>query len=689
MKRDKGQTRDELIREIETLRQRNEELEAQKAESLRMGRALRDSEERYRSLVKQSSDGVYIFDPLTTRILEVNDQFLRIFGYEEHETAALTLFDLVVLDRETILENVERVQENGQFVFGLREYRRKNGSVVDVEISSTEIHYGDGRVIMVNVRDVTERREAERELNAQAETLRAQAELLDIAEDAIVMLDLEDRIVFWNRGAEERYGWNKKEAIGKNVHKLLKTKFPRRLSTIKKELFKTGKLECELVHRKRDGTSIFVSSRWAARKDQDGNPIAIVEVNNDITGYKKGEENLRKSKSDLEQRVIERTMELQQANERLTHELRRREQIENMLRRGAERYKNLFENSIMGIYRADPEGRILMANPTLVKMMGYRSFDELSTASSKKARYEPTFLKKKIKNRLARQGRVRGFDAVWERPDKTRMYVRENARAIRDVNGSVLYYEGTVEDMSEQKKAEERIELYQKQLRSLAAELSLAEERERRRVATILHDSIGQFLAISKIRLGVLLGAAGNGEISESIREVREYVDQAIRYTRSLTLELSPPILYELGLESAIEWLAERVQEEHHFRVEVEKDAEQNPVSDEIKVFIFTAVRELLHNIAKHARATMGKVTIRRVSDTMSIHVADDGTGFNPVRTVGYEDGSKGFGLFSIRERLHHLGGQMDVKSQKGRGTRVALVTPLRIEADRKRRERT
>jgi len=533
---------------------------------------------------------------------------------------------------------------------------------------------------MVNVRDTTKRRETERALQQQAAILREQAELLDIAEDAIIVLDMDDRIIFWNHGAEERYGWTKDEARGRIAYELLHTEFQKPFSEIKAELFRKGRLEGELIHTKRDGAQIIVASRWALRRDRDGHPVAIMEINNDITERKRAEQALQKAKDELELRVNERTEELQNANERLTLELNRRKHIEEMLRKAAERYKNLFENSPIGIYRTNPEGRILMANPTLLRMLGYQSFDAMTMRKAKKADYEPTYLRKKLKARLEREGRVRGFEATWKRPDKSTIFVRENARAIRARDGALLYYEGTVEDISEQKQAEEKIQSYQKQLRSLASELSMAEERERRRIATLLHDHIGQILAISRIKLGALLEQAKTSTFIENLEEIKEHVEQAIQYTRSLTFELSPPILYELGLESAIEWLAEQTQEQHGIYCDHESDAEPKPVSDEVRIFLFTAVRELLVNVVKHAHAERIKITIRRLNGNISIHVADNGIGFNASKKELYVDENKGFGLFSIRERLHHLGGQMEIRSARGRGTRVLLLAPLEIE---------
>jgi PAS domain S-box-containing protein len=681
-----GMTREELIDELKGMEIGIKALKTSTERSLRIEKALRESEERYRSLVKQSSDGVYIFDPKTAKILEANDQFKKMLGYKEEEIAGLSLYDIVILEKKVIEASIKKVLRDGIYIYGLRHYRCKNGSAIDVEISATLIHYGEVQVVMVNLRNITERRRAEKKLETQATQLQEQEELLDIADDAIIVLDMEDRIIFWNHGAVERYGWTKDEVRGRVGHELLHTVFPQPLSEIKSELRSGGRWEGELVQIKRSGEKIVVESRWALRCDNQDNPIAIMEINNDITERKQAQVALQKAKDDLELRVAERTAELQNANDRLLIELNRRKRIEEMLQKGAERYRNLFVNSPLGIYRISTDGQILMANPTLIRMLGYSSFEELTLTGPKRRDYEPSYLRKKIRDRLEKEGKIRGFETKWRKPDKSIMFVRENARAIRAPDGTLLYFEGTVEDITEQKKAEEKIQSYQKQLRSLASDLSLAEEQERRRIATMLHDHIGQILAISKIKLGALLQSAAHDGFLEPLEEVREHVEQAIQFTRSLTFELSPPILYDLGLESALEWLTEQIKEQHGISCDFETDNKPKPVRDEIRIVLFSAVRELLMNVAKHALAQTAKVTIRRVNENIVVHVADNGTGFTVSKMNFYLDENKGFGLFSIRERLRHLGGQMDVRSAKGRGTRVILTAPLAMEKVKIRR---
>jgi PAS domain S-box-containing protein len=232
-------------------------------------------------------------------------------------------------------------------------------------------------------------------------------------------------------------------------------------------------------------------------------------------------------------------------------------------------------------------------------------------------------------------------------------------------------------DITDRRRVERENAVYQEQLRFMASEISLIEERERRQLATTLHDQIGQVLALAKITLGELKAAGSAEECHRSADAVRELVEQAIRSSRTLTFELSPPILYELGFETALQALCENFQQQHGLRLEFVTDHEPKPLPDDMQILLFRAVRELLVNIIKHAGAESVRISCRREGSRLLIVVADDGKGFEPSANVTQAPGTRGFGLFSIRERLHHLGGEMTVDSTPGCGTRVTLTAQL------------
>jgi PAS domain S-box-containing protein len=234
------------------------------------------------------------------------------------------------------------------------------------------------------------------------------------------------------------------------------------------------------------------------------------------------------------------------------------------------------------------------------------------------------------------------------------------------------------DDVTERKGAETKLLMYQEKLQSLASELSLVEEQERRTIATDLHDQIGQTLSVIKMRCYSLREILSSPDQQQYLDEIFELVQQTIQEIRSLTFELSPPVLYELGLVAAIEWLAEQFQDKHDLRCLVESDNLPTPLKDDIKVILFRSVRELLVNIVKHAQAKTAKITIRVIKDTIRVRVTDDGIGYNLADNNQGTTNSHAFGLFSISERIRHLGGELEIDSKPGQGTMATLLAPLK-----------
>ncbi len=231
-------------------------------------------------------------------------------------------------------------------------------------------------------------------------------------------------------------------------------------------------------------------------------------------------------------------------------------------------------------------------------------------------------------------------------------------------------------EIAEHRATQEKVREYQKQLRRLAAELALTEEKERRRIAADLHDHVGQALAFIRLKVSEFQGDAVFCGHERSIEEIRHLLDQTIQYTRTLTFEISPPLLYELGLGPAVEWLAEEFSQKRNLPVRATIGPDLPSVTDERRITLFQCVRELLLNAAEHSGAGRVDVVLLRENEHLLIRVDDDGKGFDPEEKRPGSGGHRGFGLFSIRERLQHLGGRVEVRSSPGGGTCVTLTAP-------------
>jgi len=248
---------------------------------------------------------------------------------------------------------------------------------------------------------------------------------------------------------------------------------------------------------------------------------------------------------------------------------------------------------------------------------------------------------------------------------------------MRDANNNIVGICGISRNVTDLKQTEKQLLEYQKQLQSLASQLSISEERERRRIATELHDRISQSLAFSKIQLGLLGKEAKDTELVDKIKEISDLIDGTIRETRSLTFEICPPILYELGFEAAVEWLAEDFNQRHGLKINVISDDVSKPLDENLKGLLFQSVRELLMNVVKHASSQNVQISIKGKNGFIEIDVADDGIGFDSEKLTNRNHEDAGFGLFSIRERMNHFGGQLSIDTDHKDGARIVLVVPL------------
>jgi PAS domain S-box-containing protein len=271
----------------------------------------------------------------------------------------------------------------------------------------------------------------------------------------------------------------------------------------------------------------------------------------------------------------------------------------------------------------------------------------------------------------------------FRRGDNDYAHVLDRGYMIFDHDGNPVRMIGALQDSTERKKAaralrelnetlEARVEKRTRQVRHLKAMLTLAEQRERDRIAQVLHDDLQQLLYALQLRLKMV----ESDTLEEDREELYQLIERAITTALTLTVDLSPPVLQGEGLDAAIAWLANQMKSLHNLEVTINAEGKVTIPNKDMRVLLFQLVRELLFNVVKHAGTNRAIVTLTQRSDQLLITVEDEGEGFHLARALKDHDVEERYGLFSIRERLALLGGDLQIETAPGQGTRVTIIAP-------------
>ena len=607
-------------------------------ERKRAEETLRESEKTLRSIFRAAPIGIGL---MSNRVfLQVNDKICEMFGYSRDELVGNNARMLYLSDED--YERVGRIkyEQIRKYGTGTVETRCKckDGRIIDIILSSTALDPTDfSKGMTFTVLDITERKRAEGALRESEEKFRSLAE----QSPNMIFINKKGRIVYINKKCEEVMGYKREELyspdfdfrilIAPESLDMINDNFARHLRGEEVQTY-------DYTIIRKDGRRIEVinSSKLIQYEGQK----AILGIVTDITERKRAEQALRESE---------------------------------------ERLKILFESAPDTIYLIDSEGRFMDANRAAFELIGFardevisKSLAELDLLSAGQLSKAKENLKKVVAGKTSGPN-----EYTLKRKDGSYVSIEVRTFPVR-IEGRMLTL-GIARDITEHKRTEKELLEHHAKLKSLASQLSLTEERERRRLANDLHDQISQSLVISKIKLDQLRKSSDSDEINEHLEDVSNCLGRVIDDTRALTFDLSYPILYELGFEAAVaEWLTEQIQEKHGIKTEFVDDGHQKPLEDDIRVLLFRNVRELLINVVKHAQASSVRVSIRKVKDNIHVGVEDDGVGFDPVDVMSMVAKRAEFGLFSVRERLEQLGGRIEIDSGIGRGSKITMTAPLK-----------
>lgn len=506
--------------------------------------------------------------------------------------------------------------------------------------------------------------------------------LADNINDGLYMLDTDGRFTFVNKVIERRSGipfdkfvrLHYLDVVSPKDHKRVKANF-------EKIMRGENVLPYELEYIKSDGSPLCVEVNTQPIYEN-SQVVGLQGISRNITERRRAEAALRQAHEELEDRVKERTAELERVNEKLKRELILRTRAEEDLIKSEEKHRELAELLPEIVFETDAEGNITYTNLIGFERFGY-SQKEFYEGLSPFIVIAPEDRERLKKNtaRLMKGKKLGPGEYLAQKKDGKKFPVIIHSSVILDANKHPVGLRGVMVDITHRKRAEEKVLAYQQKLRSLASELSFTEERTRRQTAVALHDGIGQTMAFAKMKLGALRKPGLDASLLKSLDEILELLNTTIKDTRGLISELSTPVLYELGFVPAIEWLCQEMKKKHAIKVAFHADKKSKPLDDDVGVLLFQAVRELLANVARHAEAQGAKVSVYRNKDRIRVEVSDDGIGFDNSEISLHVDMEGGFGLFSIRERLEPIGGRLKIEPEPGNGTKVTLTAPLKKES--------
>jgi len=357
----------------------------------------------------------------------------------------------------------------------------------------------------------------------------------------------------------------------------------------------------------------------------------------------------------------------------VTEQLRIREALEQ----SEARYRTIIETMNEGLSVLDRNGTLVLVNSRFCSMTGYRKEELIGKHVSIVLDRDNERI---LRNQwlLRKKGFAESYEITLTRKDLAKIETLVSPQPVYNQDGEFDGSIGIFTDITKMKHTERELRSYQERLRSLALEISMVEERERRYIARELQDTLGHMLTYCRRKLGELCESLSSPDVCAAIKEINQIIERTIHQSKALTDEFSTQILYENGLEAAVRWLGSQFQQLHGIVFRVEDDLKPKPLSDETNILLYQSVRELFMNAVRHARAKNVSVRFERDYRHIRIDVRDDGVGFDVSKMAFSSTQKDMFGLFSIYERLTYLGGHVHLESGPGQGTRFTLVAPLK-----------
>lgn len=666
--------------------------------------------------IVESSEDAIISKDLNGMITSWNYAAEHLFGYTAEEMIGQPLQRLIPEDRHDEEPKIlERLQRGDRIRHYETVRRRKDGTAVEISLTVSPVKDRTGRLVGASkiARDITQQKETERQLLDIRAELAADVEglgrLYEISAQLINANDLSTLL----REVLDAGLAMAKTAIGCvqlvdpqsgrlkiMVHRMLGKEFLERFNSVA-----PGEGSCGVALQSQQRViveDVFDHPIFAESWRRSLMTRAGLRAVHSTPIFSRAGKSLGMLSTYYKTtyRPTDRQLRFIDILARQAAEAIERLQDAQALRESERQFRELVAALPAAVYTTDAAGRITHYNQAAVDLWGCRPELGVTQWCGSWRLYWPDGTLIPLDQcpmalSLSQNRAVLGMEAIVERPDGTRVPVLPYPTPLRNAAGELVGGVNMLVEITERKQAEKQLlqlaadserrvterthELVcsQERLRALASDLTLTEQRERRRLATELHDYLAQLVVASRLRVSQAIPRIQDPVISASLTNVDQMLDQALTYTRSLVAELSPHILYQFGLSKSLVWLGDQMKQ-HALQVTVKTGPSPFILPDDQAVLLFQSVRELLLNVVKHAGTDQASITVSvDECNELWICVEDSGIGFDVAALSRSEDSQTKFGLLSIRERMEVLGGECEVSSSPGAGTLAILRLPL------------
>lgn len=601
------------------------------SEKIRSEQQLVESEEKFRTLIEQASDGIFISNQIGDYLV-VNSSAALLTGYTKEELLEMNMLDIIF--EKNLAPSTVGIKEllSGQAVINEKLIRQKSGRMIHVEISSKLLP--DGRFQGI-VRDITARKWAEEGLRSSEEKRRL---IMNASLDAIVCIDIEGMITFWNPQAEKVFGWKAEEVSGKKLSGIIiPEKFRAMHDSGIENYLETGQgkvfnriLELSAINRADEEFPVELT----VLPIKQGNEEFFCAFIRDITSRKNAEEGIRISEH---------------------------------------KYRLLFEQNPMPMWMISLPGKNFLAvNDAAVEFYGFTR-EEFLRMNLKDIRPEEEA--NNINNAISTYTAGISNTGIWQHRKKDGTIIMVNL-----ITHDIIYQGKHAKlvlsnDMTEKIMAEEKLKNSHAELRELATHLQNIREAERTHMAREIHDELGQQLTGLKMDLSWINRrlVSADDEIKAKMTETLKLIDGTVKTVRRIATQLRPSILDDLGIVAAMEWQSDEFQKRSEIETVFTSNLANIHLSPDLATGFFRVYQESLTNVLRHSQATKVDAMLTLNDGLLILSITDNGVGFN---AKGIEN-KKTLGLLGMKERTLIMGGSCEITSKPGKGTTVTIIAPI------------